>query len=138
MVAGLRYRVKRAARQIGEQHRHMEQLLAQLGAALERGERGESRHLLNRYRGALDAHFALEDSTHFPALHGSNPSLLPVLERLVEDHVRFRAELDAIAEFVAGASIDAAVGRLSTLAVRLGRHEEEEEAIFPGGGVAPA
>ena len=134
---GLVKRLELEARRISVQHRQLDEFYRLVVAAAAQGAQPLAEAFAH-FAAALRAHFALEDSTHFPALHGSNPALLPVLERLVEDHVRFRAELDAIAALVAGASIDAAVGRLSTLAARLGRHEEEEETIFPGGGGTPA
>jgi hypothetical protein len=129
MVAGLRYRVKRAARQIGEQHRQMEALLGQLGAALGRGDRGEARHLLSRYRGALDAHFGLEEDVFFPALHGLHPEHTGELDGLSREHGEFTAALARLDGFLAGESLDAFLGPFRELVKQMAEHEQREERL---------
>jgi hemerythrin superfamily protein len=129
MVAGLRYRVKRAARQIGEQHRQMETLLGQLGAALGRADQGEARHLLNRYRGALDAHFSLEEEVFFPALHGLHPEHAGALETLSREHGEFAEALARLDGVLAAEALDAFLGPFRELVKRMAEHELREERL---------
>lgn len=129
MVAGLRYRVKRAARQIGEQHRHMEQLVLQLGAVLTQGDRGEARHLLSRYRGAVDAHFGLEESVFFPALHGLHPEHTRELDELAAEHGEFKDALADLDDLLGAPTLDGFLAPFRSLVKRMAEHEQREERL---------
>lgn len=129
MVSGLRYRVRRAARQIGEQHRHLGEVLGKLEAILAEGSREGVDDLLVRYRSALDAHFALEDDVFFPALHGLHPEHAEELEALSRDHEAYARVLEELAHLLQSASLDRFARELRQLEKDLERHESREERL---------
>ncbi len=71
---GLRYRVKRAIRQMGEQHVHLRPIFAEIRRAIEQTDVQQTREALGRLQEALEAHFRLEDLVFFPALNGCTPA----------------------------------------------------------------
>ena len=81
--SGLRYRLRRALRQIGEQHQQLRELHSRLRRAVASGDRRDARDGFRRYREAVGAHFALEDGVFFPALHGLHPEHAEELDPLV-------------------------------------------------------
>ena len=98
METGLRFRVKRAGRQIADQHRHLRSIYEAIRDAVKRGVAQEARDGLVRLQGAIDAHFALEDDVFFPALHGLHPDYTEALEALSGEHARFVEELRRMGE----------------------------------------
>lgn len=137
--SGLRYRMRRALRQIGEQHRQLHEIHDRLGAALEAGDRREARDAFVRYRHAIGAHFELEDGVFFPALHGLHPGEREELEALSRDHDGLLASLSRLAPLLEdgepglerfGASFDA-------FRRELGQHERREEGLVSRIAAAP-
>jgi iron-sulfur cluster repair protein YtfE (RIC family) len=90
---GLRPRLAHASRRLPAQHEYLDALLATTRRALERNTPPEAREALHAFRGALDAHFALEEQVHFPALHGLEPGCVAQIEELVLDHHALRDRL---------------------------------------------
>jgi hypothetical protein len=126
---GLRYRVKRAIRQMGEQHRHLRPIFAEIRGAIEQTDPHQAREALGRLQEALEAHFRLEDLVFFPALHGLHSGHSEGLEMLSREHVGFvdtlrrlkmHLECSDLAGF--GRAFDAFAGSLSA-------HEEYEERL---------
>jgi len=128
MTHGLLYRVKRAARQIGEQHALLDEILRALRPAIERGDAPEARSLIERYRRAIEAHFTLEEDVFFPAIHGLHPNHAKELEVLGAEHARFRQQLDRL-----GALLDNGLGEfeagLGSYERDLAVHESREERL---------
>jgi iron-sulfur cluster repair protein YtfE (RIC family) len=138
---GLRLRLAHEARRIASQHSYLDALEATTLRAFERGDLAEMQQVLHGFRASLDAHFALEEQVHFPALHGLRPAFQPELDELIREHVRFREELEridaslrAISSEGAAAEILAAFGDVTA---RLRRHEEREEQLLARAGETP-
>ena len=74
METGLRFRLKRATRQIGEQHRDLDKICLELGEAIADGAVNDARDAFQRYCSAVEAHFNLEEGVFFPAIHGLHRS----------------------------------------------------------------
>jgi hemerythrin-like domain-containing protein len=129
MASGLRYRIRRAARQISEQHRHMNELLREINEALAEGARERLMDLLVRYRGAMDAHFTLEDSVFFPALHGLHPKHADELDLLSHEHQGFAVELGRLRRFLEEGRLDAFSKTLQDFVNDVTRHEAREERL---------
>ena len=127
---GLRMRMAQEARRISSQHRQLDSLHALVVGALERRAPAQSRAAFVRLRDALDAHMALEDELHFPALRGLRPDLDAELAGLVREHRRFRRSLDALAETFADGNAVACARGLESFVVAFGDHERREERLL--------
>ena len=85
---GLRYRMRRALRQMGDQHRGLREIHERLASALAAGNRREATDAFVRFRHALGAHFELEEGVFFPALASVSPRThAPVLAILLQGAV---------------------------------------------------
>ena len=126
---GLRLRVKRLAQQTGEQHRQLDALSREVSALLERGASADGRPILERFIAALSAHFELEQSVFFPALHGLSPARTQELEVLEAEHARFLDELHRVAAEVETASADASERAFQECLTDLRGHEQREERL---------
>jgi hypothetical protein len=127
--SGLRYRMRRALRQIGEQHRQLREILDRLQAALASGDRPGLRDAFVRYRHAAGAHFELEDGVFFPALHGLHPEEGEMLELLSGEHVGMLAELQRLAPLVEAQALDGFGAAFSSFRAGLASHEGREEDL---------
>jgi hypothetical protein len=128
MKDGLLYRVKRAARQIGEQHANLDEILRGFEPLLTRGDSAAVRELFQRYRGALDAHFSLEEGVFFPALHGLHPERSRELEELGAEHRGFLAKLEGLAGELDRDLVGFGRG-LKAIAGEFAAHESREERV---------
>jgi hypothetical protein len=128
MTHGLVYRVKRAARQIGEQHAQLDQILRELSGAVEQGRGDDARELLFRYRAAIEAHFSLEEEVFFPALHGLHPEHVGDLEGLGAEHAGFRQQIERLGPLLA-ADLAGFAASLRSLVGQLSVHESREERL---------
>ncbi len=129
MALGLRFRVRRAAKQMPEQHRHLDELQSRVKAALSVGAREDLEDLLSRFRCAIDAHFRLEDGVLFPALHGLHPKHTIELERLSREHAVMRDEFDRLRCRLEDDGLEAFGRDLRELFELLTRHEAREERL---------
>ena len=127
--SGLRYRMRRALRQIGEQHRQLREILDRLEAAVAAGDRHELRDAFVRYRHAVGAHFELEDGVFFPALHGLHPEEQEPLEALSGEHVGLLEQLQQLAPLVDAPALDGFGAAFSGFRAGLGAHERREESL---------
>jgi hypothetical protein len=126
---GLRLRVKRLAQQIVEQHRHLDALRREVAAALEGGACADGRTALERFTAALAAHFELEQSVFFPALHGLSHARTQELEAVEAEHPRFLAALHRVAAEIETASADASERAFRECLIDLRDHEQREERL---------
>jgi hypothetical protein len=131
LESGLRFRLRRAARQIAQQHESIREILAALERSLAEGERGRDpvRALFARYREAVEAHFSLEEDVLFPALHGLHPGRIRELEALETEHGGFAARLDELAGLLAGAPLPEFAAGFRGLAREMAQHETREERL---------
>jgi hypothetical protein len=127
--SGLRYRMRRALRHIGDQHRQLHEILDRLEAAVASGDRQELRDAFVRYRHAIGAHFELEDSVFFPALHGLHPDEQEPLEALSGEHVGLLAELQRLGPLVEAPALDGFGAAFSGFRAGLAEHERREERL---------
>jgi hypothetical protein len=129
---GLSRRLKIEGRRIASQHRRLGELWQQLLAAFEHDQIDVTRSAFRELREGLLAHFDLEERIQIPALHGSNADLQPQPKRIVEDHMRFRAELEALARQLDAGSVDDLHSPARELHGALNEHEVLEQSLFPG------
>ena len=127
--SGLRYRMRRALRQIGDQHRQLHQIQDRLEAAVASGDRPELRDAFVRYRHAIGAHFELEDSVFFPALHGLHPNEQEPLEALSGEHVGLLAELQRLVPLVEAPGLERFGAAFSGFRAGVAAHERREESL---------
>ena len=130
MDSGLRYRVRRAARQIAEQHENLERIAQELDGAIGEGGAPRLKDLMLRYSGALDAHFSLEDGVFFPALHGLDPERRTELEVLSREHRDFEAQITGLHGILEAADLPAFGRGFRALIAAMIRHEAQEEKLF--------
>jgi iron-sulfur cluster repair protein YtfE (RIC family) len=129
MATGLRYRLRRASRQIAEQHKHMRELARELEQALADQLPDKLKDVLLRFRGAMDAHFALEDGVFFPALHGLHPEQRSELEELSRQHQNFGVELERLRQRLEEGSLERFGTAFHELVKGLSLHEQREEKV---------
>ena len=127
--SGLRYRMRRALRQIGEQHHQLREIRSRLGGALTARDGRGLRDAFARYRHAIDAHFELEDAVFFPALHGLHPEAQERLEALGSEHVRLLATLRDLAQLVESEALDAFGKAFEAFGGAMAEHEKREEQL---------
>lgn len=127
--SGLRYRMRRALRQIGDQHRLLHEIHERLRREIASGERREARESFVRYRHAIGAHFELEDGTFFPALHGLHPQEQGDLEALSREHAELLAALAALAPLLEDAATERFAAGLDAFLRDFSQHERREEAL---------
>jgi hypothetical protein len=125
LETGLRHRLRRAVRQMREQHVHFEPLADALRRAGAAGSVEELRRALAHYAEALGAHFSLESEVFFPALHGLHPERSRELEALEREHEELLAELRGIG----GGAGRAAPASLDAFFDVLRAHERREEGL---------
>jgi chromosome segregation ATPase len=126
---GLRHRLKRLAQQIADQHRQLDGLRKEVSAALEREARADSRHALKRFRALLSAHFDLEQSVIFPALHGLAPGKTQELEAIEREHAGFLAALHRIQAAIETAPAESFARAFEHCLSDLRSHEQREERL---------
>ncbi len=126
---GLRYRVRRAVRQIGEQHLHLRPILAEIRAAIGQTDPQRARDALGRLQVALDAHFRLEDLVFFPALNGLRPGYSEGLEMLSREHVGFADALRHLNKHLERSDLPGFGRAFDAFAGSLAEHEQHEERL---------
>ena len=129
METGLRFRLKRAARQIGEQHRDLDKICLELGEAIEDGAVNDALDSFQRYCSVVAAHFNLEEGVFFPAIHGLHPEQGDELESLSRDHGEFSKELQQMAEQMLRSGVEAFANSFQTHLQALAAHEAREEQL---------
>lgn len=127
---GLRLRLAHVSRRLPIQHEFLNALLATTSRALERMEAVAAQEALLGFRGALDAHFQLEEEVYFPALHSLQPDLEVEIEELVREHHALRDRL-LVLEGRAGREPGPAVAQeFVELSHALRQHESREQQAF--------
>jgi hypothetical protein len=126
---GLFHRVKRLAVQTAAQHRHLAAIQHEIDVALDRGSLSEARAALERYEGALTAHFELENRVFFPALHGLVPRRAHELEVLEQEHVQLSAALGRVRSALEQAPADGSRAAMKAFLDSLRGHEQREERL---------
>ena len=127
---GLRLRLAHASRRLPAQHDFLDALVATTGRALERTDALEAQEAIRGFRGALEAHFQIEEEVHFPALHGLRPGLEAELEALVREHHALRDRLLVLEGRIGREAGVAVAPDFAELAEALREHESREERLF--------
>lgn len=128
MQSGLRYRLRRALRHMEAQHRYLGPIQRELRQAVHEGSKDTILDWLARYRDALEAHFALEDGTIFPAIRGLAARTESEVVALVGEHEHLVAWLGALRERLATGI--AGPQALEEFALALREHERREERLM--------
>jgi hypothetical protein len=129
MEIGLSHRLRRAQRQIVDQHRHLKPIWSELEDAVARGASADALTALHRFRAALDEHFALEEGVFFPALHGLHRECEAALRGLAREHEQLLTDLDRLRDRLASGGVERSKPLLHDLGAALGDHERREEAV---------
>ncbi|HEY8495087.1 MAG TPA: hemerythrin domain-containing protein [Myxococcota bacterium] len=135
---GLRPRLAHVARRLAGQHDHLDALVATTRRALAGAAPAEAREALHAFRGALDAHFALEEQVHFPALRALDAGLGPEIDALVSGHHALRDRMLALEGRAAREPADRIAEDFEDFAAVLRAHESREERLFDRSGLPPA
>jgi hypothetical protein len=130
MQTGLLHRLRRIERQVSDQHRHLRAIRAELVGALESGGKASATDALHSYSEAIQAHFALENETFFPALHGLRPESTRDLDRLGREHGTLLSRLERIEETLATGALRSSVDAIQAFNTALAQHEQREEALM--------
>ena len=134
---GLRKRMQLEARRIFHQHEQLDTFFTVATAALASADEGAARDAFFHFQDALEAHFEVEERTHFPALHGLAPATDEQLAALVREHDEFREILAGLARAVEARELDQAGRGLKELGVRIEAHEQTEERLLVGATRSP-
>jgi len=110
------------------QHRHLGPLQRELRQAVCEGCKDTILDWLARYRDALQAHFALEDGTVFPAIRGLAVHTEVEILELCDEHGRLLEQLGALREHLANGG--AGPEDLDAFAMMLREHERREERLM--------
>jgi hypothetical protein len=129
MLTGLRHRLERSLHRMEEQHLLLREIGDQLDGAVAKGVQDEVETWLSRFADALRAHFDLEETVVFPALHGMLEPARDDLARLESEHGVF---LERLGELLgsggsAGATL---IDALGSLREGLRDHERLEEKLI--------
>lgn len=127
---GLRKRMQLEARRIFHQHEQLDSFFAMATAALGQADAGLARQAFRHFQDALEAHFEVEERTHFPAIHGLSPESDQQLAALVREHDAFRETLAGLATVVDAVDLEEANRRLHELGEKLLAHEQVEERLL--------
>ena len=128
--SGLRYRLRRVARQISDQHRSIGEIFRALCSAVADRTKPEAAEALRRYREAVCAHFDLEEQVFFPAIHGLEMTLASELRDLTRSHGHFRDALTNLEDDFEETPPEDFQERLCQLDEQLAIHESVEEQLL--------
>ena len=120
---------KSSAQKIATQHRLIESLFGGLGSALAARDAVHAQPRIAGLGRALDAHFVLEEGHYFPRLRDARPDCGPDLDRLVEEHLAMRSQVEDVSSCLDRGDWDAAAGTLAALRSLFERHEAFEREI---------
>jgi len=127
---GLRHRLRRAVRQIGAQHEHLRAAHRAVAESAAAGDVAEVTARLDQLSGAVDAHFSLEESVFFPAIHGLHSESESSLEQLVCEHEELQEDLGKLRRALATESLHDFVERYRAFATSTAEHEAREERLL--------
>jgi hypothetical protein len=127
---GLRLRLAHVSRRLPAQHGFLNALLATTSRALERMAPAEAQEALLGFRGALDAHFQLEEEVYFPALHGLQPGLEVEIAELAREHHALRDRLLVLEGRASREPGPVVAQEFVELSHALRQHEAREERVF--------
>jgi len=130
MQAGLLHRLRRIRRQVGDQHRHLNAIRAELARALASGRVTPAMEVLRGYSEAIQAHFVLETQTFFPALHGLRPEFGSDLEALDREHGLLLSRLEQIEVTLSRSALASGAEEVQGFNTALAEHERREEALM--------
>ena len=131
-------RLAQEARRIAAQHQFLDALEASTLRVLERGDAHQMGDAMQSFESALLAHFHIEETVQFPALHGLDARFDAELADLVRLHEQFRTAVRELRGRAAGRGADGARPELLSdfgrLVVALRGHEEREEKLLAEAG----
>ena len=133
---GLGKRIEHAARRISSQHRQLDEFYGLVATAIEEARPDEAAAAFRCFADALEAHFAMEENVHFPALHSLRPELAERLSSVESEHADLRERIAAVSDRLAGGDLSGAEGAFDLLVTRLAAHEGKEEGIVEEIGAA--
>ena len=129
MQNGLIFRVRRSARRLADQHRHLRELIPEFERAVELEDSDALRSMISRFMVGVVAHFNLEEDVFFPALHGLRSDQTTALDRLSREHHGFLRRLTELRELLTAATVEAFAQDFRKLLTDLGAHEKLEEQL---------
>lgn len=129
---GLGRRLVIEARRITKQHERLGEIWTAFLEPLANEDLEAARPVFGVLHEGLRAHFAIEEEVEIPALHGRDPARTEALQRILDDHVAFRAALERIKDAMAHGDLSRVSEEAAVLAEAITDHEKREEALFAG------
>ena len=129
---GLGRRLIIEARRITKQHERLGEIWTAFLEPLANEDLAAARPIFIILADGLRAHFAIEEEVEIPALHGRDHARTKALQRIIDDHVEYRAALDRLADALDRDDLAVASEEAAALAAAITDHEKREEAIFAG------
>jgi len=111
-----------------QEHSELDYLVAELVAAVERGE-GAS-EALDRLDEQLRAHFSVEEDVYFPLVRRLSPEHAPALDLACEAHKRMQEDLEQLRELLRDERRGEAIRLLSESLDRFKLHEQAETRML--------
>ncbi len=130
METGLRHRLRRAVRQMVTQHEHLRALIQALADATENGRVSEIQESVDRLRGAIEAHFSLEDDVFFPAIHGLHSETARELHALMREHVDYLDDLARLRTELTTGAVGAFTKGYRAFCKSFAEHERREDRLI--------
>lgn len=124
------HRLRRVLRRISAQHLRLDEIAEAVVRAIEEADPETAGLSLSRFGEALEAHFAMEEDTDFPALLASHPDLRDPIRLLAADHAQLSEDLAAVRSALVEAPRADAHRSFDRLVVDLGSHELREERLI--------
>lgn len=127
---GLQKRIDHEASGIAHQHQLLGELMREVSRELESGSRERCQSVLSRLRGALRAHFLLEEDVVFPAFLGLHPELGEEMGVLSRGHHELWGELEQLELSIDGGDAREATRIFEGFRAGMKAHEAAEEALL--------
>lgn len=127
--SGLRWRLRRVARELAAQHDRLREIVSEINTALDASDVERIGEVMARYGDALQAHFRLEENVVFPALHGADARTGEPVAELVNEHVSLFAEVEHLIANAGDAGSADWRARFYELRRALALHESQEESL---------
>jgi hypothetical protein len=129
-TVGLSRRLRIEARRMTKQHERLGLLWTALLEPLANDDLEGARRPLAVLADGLVAHFSVEESVEFPALHRGDPARTAALQRIIEEHVDYRKALERMRALEAANDLEGLAAAAAELAASMSDHEAREEALF--------
>lgn len=120
-------RLQRSQQKILEQHAHLDAQQLDVRVALADGDVVAAEHALRAFGGAVEAHFALEESAYYPETSALDADLAAILGELMTDHETMRDQIGELRRALQEGGLPALRDAFDAFISTLDDHETREE-----------